>query len=171
MSPARGPAGSDRIIDDGAQRPGCPGSTNTSAHPEDGAGCFSRAVMYRLDNAAMRAVVVWQFEFPFSLSDSSVEKVMLHDVFNAVGGSVYELTNGHFLIGFTSVSDTREYNPRATSYAFEIATGEGNGKVDVKTRMLIPTPLQNVDRQNGYRFTPWHSVVGESSLSPFLGGR
>ena len=160
------------VIDDGAQRPGCPGSTNTSAHPEDGAGCFSRAVEYKLDFMRAKVSVVWQFEFPFGLDEASIEKVELHDVFNAVGGSVYELTNGHFLVGFTSVSDTRAYNPRATSYAFELATGDGDdGHVAVKTRMLIPTPLQNVDRQNGYRFVPWHSVTGEGSLSPFLGGR
>ena len=96
----------------------------------------------------------------------------MHDVFNAVGGSVYELTNGHFLVGFTSVSDTRAYNPRATSYAFELATGDGDdGHVAVKTRMLIPTPLQNVDRQNGYRFVPWRTINGERPSKPAVPSR
>ena len=120
----------------------------------------------------MIARVVWQFEFPYSLDTSTISEVEKHDLFNAVGGSAYQLSNGNFLIGFTSVSDNRKYDPAATSYAFELATGDGDdGHVAVKTRMLIPTPLQNVDRQNGYRFVPWHSVTGEGSLSPFLGGR
>ena len=113
------------VVDDGAQRPGCRGSSNGTT---DGAGCWSRVAQYNL-GADMIARVVWQFEFPYSLDTSSIKTVEERDLFNAVGGSVYQLSNGNFLIGFTSVSDNRKYDPAATSYAFEIAVSQ-NAEAD-----------------------------------------
>ena len=216
------------VVDDGAQRPGCRGSSNGTT---DGAGCWSRVAQYNL-GADMIARVVWQFEFPYSLDTSSIKTVEERDLFNAVGGSVYQLSNGNFLIGFTSVSDNRKYDPAATSYAFEIAVSQNaeaddaaaasaddalaasaaasnataanasasaldnataasnatagyaaasnatasnataaTSAVTIVAEMLIPTPIVNVDRQNGYRFVPWRTINGERPSKPAVPSR
>ena len=89
------------VIDDGAQRPSTRARPTRAARtPRTARAASRRAVEYKLDFMRKTVSVVWQFEFPFGLDEASIEKVELHDVFNAVGGSVYELTNTlvHFLV-------------------------------------------------------------------------
>ena len=42
------------------------------------------------------------------------------DLWNEIGGSVYKLANGHYLIGFMSVSAQELWDERATCLAFEV---------------------------------------------------
>ena len=118
------------------------------------ANCFSRVVMYALDDvnatadnatadnasanasASARAPpsklarVVWQYEFPLQLKWSNWSDVMATDVFNACGGSVYPLANGNHLVAFTALDRAaRAHNVSLvrTTYAWEIDFGSGAG--------------------------------------------
>ena len=43
--------------------------------------------------------------------------------------------------------------------------------VTIVAEMLIPTPIVNVDRQNGYRFVPWRTINGERPSKPAVPSR
>ena len=88
---------------------------------------------------------------------------MERDIWNEIGGSVYKLSNGNYLVGFTSVSGQEKYDLRATCYAFEVDVESGAA---VKTELKIPTPIKNQGEQYAYRFKPLQSIDGESSDCP-----
>ena len=107
----------------------------------------------------------WQFEVPYALNDRKEGDWAseTQDLWNEIGGSVYKLANGHYLIGFMSVSAQELWDERATCLAFEVDI-DGGGVV--KTELKIPTPIKNQGQQNGYRFKPWESIDGESATCP-----
>lgn len=144
------------MMDDGTDRPGCTVMRTGQ--------CFSRAIMYRLDREAMVARVVWQFEAPDDVSGAFVspqdmQAFSQRATWNEVGGSIYRLENGHYLVAFSSVEADDE-NPKGAASIFELDT---DGNRTLTTKIDIPTPLSNVGMQNGYRFTPWTSISGENS--------
>ncbi|KAH8047620.1 hypothetical protein JL720_16041 [Aureococcus anophagefferens] len=154
-------------MDDGTDRPGCTIMRTGQ--------CFSRAIMYRLDREAMVARVVWQFEAPDDVtglyrSPGDMQTFAQRSTWNEVGGSVYRLANGHYLVAFSSVESDDE-NPKGAASIFELDAGQQKGDstlgVDgnrtLATKLDIPTPLSNVGMQNGYRFTPWSSIGGEAA--------
>ena len=151
------PNGDVMLIDDGSDRAGCTKDVT--------GGCFSRAICYELNKKTRTARVRWQFEVPYLLSDASVGDwdIYERDVWNEVGGSVYRLSNGNYLVAFTSVSDQEAYDRKATCFAFEVDVDSGAA---IKTQLAIPTPRQDQGKQNGYRLKPWSSVSGESADSP-----
>ena len=150
------PNGDIMLIDNGGARPGCT--------LEKTGGCFSRAIAYELKDSGV-ARVRWQFEVPYALNDRKEGDWAseTQDLWNEIGGSVYKLANGHYLIGFMSVSAQELWDERATCYAFEVDI-DGGGVV--KTELKIPTPIKNQGQQNGYRFKPWESIDGESATCP-----
>merc|ERR1719478_1318649 len=114
------------MIDNGANRPGC-GAEQT-------AGCFSRALPYQLDKTTGPA------DDP--LNGSSVwHHAMQSDAFNLEGGSIRRLENGNYLFAFTSLDSGRLWNPRASSYIFEIDMD--SSKV-VFSKLTLPTPEYNI---------------------------
>lgn len=147
------------MMDDGTDRPGCTIMRTGQ--------CFSRAIMYRLDRDAMVARVVWQFEAPDDVtgayvSPADMESFSQKSAWNEVGGSVYRLENGHYLVAFSSVEADDE-NPKGAASIYELDT---DGNRTTTSKIDIPTPLTNVGMQNGYRFTPWAAISGESSTNP-----
>jgi hypothetical protein len=76
--------------------------------------------------------VVWQYEFPYQLDKTTgpaddpkngsavFEHAMESDAFNLEGGSIRRLANGNYLLAFTSLDDNRKWNPRGSSYIFEV---------------------------------------------------
>ena len=150
------PNGDIMLIDNGGARPGCT--------LEKTGGCFSRAIAYELKDSGV-ARVRWQFEVPYALNDRKEGDWAseTQDLWNEIGGSVYKLANGHYLIGFMSVSAQELWDERATCLAFEVDI-DGGGVV--KTELKIPTPIKNQGQQNGYRFKPWESIDGESATCP-----
>ena len=151
------PNGDVMLIDDGSDRAGCTKDVT--------GGCFSRAICYELNKKTRTARVRWQFEVPYLLSDADVGDwdIYERDVWNEVGGSVYRLSNGNYLVAFTSVSDQEAYDRKATCFAFEVDVDSGAA---IRTQLAIPTPRQDQGKQNGYRLKPWSSVSGESADSP-----
>ena len=148
------------MMDDGTDRPGCTIMRTGQ--------CFSRAIMYRLDREAMVARVVWQFEAPDDVtglyrSPEDMQTFAQRSTWNEVGGSVYRLANGHYLVAFSSVESDDE-NPKGAASIFEL---DVDGNRTLATKLDIPTPLSNVGMQNGYRFTPWSSIGGEAAGDPF----
>ena len=171
------PNGDVLLVDDGDDRPGCYALASRGY-----AGCFSRAIQYELDDAAGVARVRWQFEYPYQLNASSGEygashfvaradddytptpnadlaTVFTHDLFNWDGGSVARLADGHYLVAFTAVEATRDWNPSASMYAFEV---DGRGKA--LTMLVIPN---GDSTDGGYRLRAWSAIDGESPTSPF----
>lgn len=150
------------LVDDGDSRPGC---TNAVS-----AGCFSRVVEYELDAATSTARLVWQFEWGVELAggtNATWTEAMLHDGYNPVGGSVYELPSGHLLVGFTSVAAMqRKWNPKGTAPVFEFAPRDTGSGYDLVAKLLLPEPLANNGLQNAYRVVPWSQVHAESTARP-----
>ena len=133
------------LIDDGSSRPGC---TFASGY----AGCWSRAAIYELDEDAMTATLVWQFEDPRTLNFLTAKdataanatatanatntttddefaqvtyfetEVETRDLFNWDGGSVNRLEDGRILVAFTSPYDVR---PTDMRYSMEVGSGWG----------------------------------------------
>ena len=160
------------VIDDGASRPGC--------YELVTANCFSRAVMYEIDEAASTASVLWQFAYPFDVGTSTWGDVMADDVYNACGGSVDKLANGNYLVAFTGMSNKGEEGDdysevTRTALAWEIDAdagfpGEDDARVhgpQVRSALKIPIPHSNVGLQNGYRLVPWSNIAGESTDEPW----
>ena len=152
------------VIDDGDSRPGC-----TTAVP---AGCFSRVLQYTFDERRRTVNVAWQFEWGIDLvkakhdgvvdSEDNWSEAMLHDGYNPVGGSVYELHSGNLLVAFTSVAAMqRAWNPRGTAPIFEFQPNS-QGKYDLIAKLLLPEPLTNNGLQNAYRVVPWDKIHTES---------
>ena len=141
------------VVDDGASRPGC--------YEQETVDCFSRALMYKIDTDAKVARVVWQFSFPVGLGASRWNATALADApyYNNCGGSVDRLPNGHYLVAFTAVEATRDWNPSASMYAFEV---DGRGKA--LTMLVIPN---GDSTDGGYRLRAWSAIDGESPTSPF----
>ena len=159
------------FIDDGAGRPGCGISfDDNSIGNQD--GCFSRAVMYALNDDDDEAKIMWEFAWPYALTPTSTKAeyklAMHHDLFNTVGGSVYllrgdgglENSESRFLVGFTSVETNREYNPQGMLWLFEV-NDAGEATIAMSTPQ-IGAP-GNMD---AYRFKPWKSIAGESEDCP-----
>lgn len=143
------------LIDDGNDRPGCTVLRTGQ--------CFSRAIMYKLNRQNKTATVVWQFAYPDNIGDQrSFKNTSQIDSWNEVGGSVYRLDNGHYLIAFTSV-DADAVNPRGAAQIIELDT-DGN-RTTVAT-LDLPIPISDEGKQGGYRFVPWRSIAGETSARP-----
>ncbi|KAJ8605375.1 hypothetical protein CTAYLR_002380 [Chrysophaeum taylorii] len=143
------------LVDDGTDRPGCT-IARTGA-------CFSRAIVYELDRERGAVRVVWQFTYPEPLSNrtSMIETAQI-DTWNEVGGSAYRLSNGHYLVAFSSVAASKT-NPRGAAQVFEL---DVDGTHTATSFLQVPTPIGSEGMQNGYRFVPWHSISGESSTPP-----
>ena len=99
---------------------------------------------------------------------------MSADVFNECGGSIYRLANGNYLAAFTAnsaVSDDdandRNASKVRTTYAWEIDFDTDEKAPEVQAELIIPIPHDVAGKQDAYRFTPWGSVAGESTTSPF----
>lgn len=143
------------VIDDGTDRPGCT--------IERTGACFSRAVMYRLDRDAGAVALVWQFAYPDRVAQKDdFYRTSQVDTWNEVGGSLYRLENGNYLVAFSSVAAS-DVNPRGAAQIFEL---DLDGNSTAASYMEVPTPAANVGTQNGYRFVPWRSVAGETSIVP-----
>ena len=111
------------MMDDGTDRPGCTIMRTGQ--------CFSRAIMYRLDREAMVARVVWQFEAPDDVtglyrSPEDMQTFAQQSTWNEVGGSVYRLANGNYLVAFSSVESDDE-NPKGAASIFELDAGQQKG--------------------------------------------
>lgn len=143
------------LVDDGTDRQGCT--------VERTGACFSRAVMYRLDHEHGTVSLVWQFTYPDPITDEDKFLTTSQvDTWNEVGGSAYRLSNGHYLVAFSSVGAS-DANPRGASQIFEL---DVDGNRTATSLLEVPTPTANEGKQNGYRFVPWNSISGETSISP-----
>ena len=120
--------------------------------------------------------VVWQYEFPYQLDKTTgpsddpkngsavFEHAMESDAFNLEGGSIRRLANGNYLLAFTSLDDNRKWNPRGSSYIFEV---DMDGSKMVYSKLTLPTAEYDVGSQNAYRFVPWSAINDESESCPF----
>ncbi len=170
------------FVDDGAGRSGC-GVSFDDDDVGDQKGCFSRAVMYALDDDRNEAKIAWEFAWPYPLSaTASKEEWKLaeeHDMFNSVGGSVYLLRDdstsidsrsgdygSRFLVGFTSVETNRHYNSNGDMWLFEV------DESGVATCAMSTPAVGAPGEMQGYRFKPWKSIGGEGEVCPHhvLGG-
>ena len=97
---------------------------------------------------------------------------MAYDAYNQCGGSVYRLSNGHYLAAFTAsttLGGGREHDTDLvrTTYAWEIdVDGSDDGTPTIIASMKIPIPHSTAGDQNAYRLTPWSTVFGESTEDP-----
>ena len=123
---------------------------------------------------------MWEYEFPYQLGVNSWRKAMKDDTFNECGGSVYRLSNGHYLAAFTagSAAAAETFDERVrTAFAWELdvdsasasADGEGANSPNVVAQLAIPIPHSDAGKQNAYRFTPWSSVYGGAVRTRSLG--
>ena len=154
------------LLDDGTNRPGC-------AHATQYAGCWSRAVLYQLDFATMRAKLAWQFEAPFRLPNDDAtpfaktvwRHVMTHDEYNFDGGSVHPLESGRMLVGFTATYANRAYNRNASDLVWEVDPQLPDAE-SIKSVLVVPR--SGADTGEGlWRVVPWSSIAGENSERPF----
>ena len=171
------PNGDVLVVDDGDDRPGCTVDRRGQ--------CFSRVVCYALDSETMVASVRWQFEWPYALSDlaapperrrrlgrggdaaaapSDMAAVSERDAYSSVGGSVAPLSNGNYLVAFTSVDARATYDGRGAALAFEVDVEGGASAVST---LAVPTPLADQDKQGAYRLVPWDSIAKETNACPF----
>ena len=164
-SVAQLPDGDVILIDSGDDRAGCEADDGAYAR------CFTRAVRYRLDARGGTAKLVWQFAYPFELSNrtvdaagrASLKAALSRDAFNFDGGTVELLADGRYLVGFTNtVEGQRAWNPHGDMLLFEV-----DDAARVRAMMTVPRPTQTGGvRNGGYRTLPWESIGGESSQSP-----
>ena len=131
--------------------------------------CFSRVVCYALDAASKVARVRWQFEWPYGFADAdgaarSAMDVAARDAYSSVGGSVAPLANGNYLVAFTSVDARSADDARGSALAFEVDVAGGAAAV---SRLAVPTPLADQDKQGAYRLVPWDSIAAETHVCPF----
>lgn len=153
------------LLDDGNNRPGC-------AHFTDYAGCWSRAIMYRLDFDTMVARLAWQFEAPFRLpnDDSSIfsksvwRHVMTHDEYNFDGGSVHALESDRLLVGFTATFSSRAYNRNASDLIWEVDPALPDAE-SIKSVLVVPRSGQDTS-EGLWRAVPWRTIFGESKNCP-----
>ena len=159
------PNGNILMIDGGSNRPGCTLSTQK--------GCFSRAMMYKLDPLASIASVVWQFEFPYGLQNPSShletksevwKHAMTHDGFSINGGSARKLSNGHFLLAFPNLEKNRDWDPSGAGYAYEV---DMDAHDVILSKITFPTDSNNANGEDGFRLVPWDQIHRESSSCPF----
>ncbi|KAH8072835.1 hypothetical protein JL721_3485 [Aureococcus anophagefferens] len=155
------PNGDVLVVDDGDDRPGCAVDRRGQ--------CFSRVVCYALDAAAKVARVRWQFEWPYGFADAdgaarSAMDVAARDAYSSVGGSVAPLANGNYLVAFTSVDARSADDARGSALAFEVDVAGGAAAV---SRLAVPTPLADQDKQGAYRLVPWDSIAAETHVCPF----
>ena len=159
------PNGNILMIDGGSNRPGCTRSTQK--------GCFSRAIMYKLDPIASIASVVWQFEFPYGLQNPSShletksevwKHAMTHDAFSVNGGSARNLSNGHFLLAFPTLEQTRSWDPSGAGYAYEV---DMDAHDIIVSKITFPTDAHYPNGEYGFRLLPWDQVHRESTSCPF----
>ncbi|KAH8057252.1 hypothetical protein JL722_6901 [Aureococcus anophagefferens] len=154
------PNGDVLVVDDGDDRPGCAVDRRGQ--------CFSRVVCYALDAAAKVARVRWQFEWPYGFADADgaalAMDVAARDACSSVGGSVAPLANGNYLVAFTSVDARSADDARGSALAFEVDVAGGAAAV---SRLAVPTPLADQDKQGAYRLVPWDSIAAETHVCPF----
>ena len=159
------PNGNILMIDGGSNRPGCTLSTQR--------GCFSRAIMYKLDPLASIVSVAWQFEFPFGLQNPSShleskadvwKHAMTHDAFSVDGGSARKLSNGRFLLAFPSLEKTRDWDPSGAGYAYEV---DMDAHDVIVSKLTFPTDEGLSFAEGNFRLVPWGQVHRESSTCPF----
>lgn len=149
------PNGDVLVVDDGDDRPGCAADRRGE--------CFSRVICYALDAGTRIARVRWQFEWPFSLSGANAT-IDARDLYSSVGGSVAPLPNGNYLVAFTSVDDESTFDERGAAFAFEV---DAEGGATAVSRLAVPTPIADQDKQGSYRLVPWANLGGETASCPF----
>lgn len=160
------------VFDGGYGRPGCT-DTNTD-------GCFSRIAKYTLTAATKHAdataTLGYQFEYPVDVSAANgtattadgghaqYAKASLHDLYNPVGGSVYELESGAFLMSFAEgLANDRKYNLEGS-----IVTVEVDKHGDLVSLIEMPHSDESGDLSSmgSYRVKPWSTIGGESPQAP-----
>ena len=138
------------LVDDGRFRANCSSTDETQT-------CFSRAVEYRLDYDTMTATLIWEFEFPATVSAVGIHEAETEDVYNVAGGSVVKQANGHYFVAFNSVDD--DSGQGQPTLAFDV-----NPDGEYQTKFKLP----RVDRGCGsYRSMPSDSVNSESYDRPW----
>ena len=86
------------------------------------------------------------------------------DAYSSVGGSVAPLANGNYLVAFTSMDARQTYDARGTAFAFEV---DVQGGATALSKLAVPTPEADQDKQGSYRLVPWDSLGGERAACPF----
>ena len=171
--------GSLLVFDGGYGRPGCGDSNDAATKSVD--GCFSRVARYSLAEAASKhdaatATLEWQFEYPRSLEAGAnattsadgghalYEQAMLHDLYNPIGGSVYELDKGTFLLAFAEgLANDRKYNMEGSIVAVEV---DKHGNVDALVDVPHSVESGDLSSMGSYRVLPWATIAGETVQFP-----
>ena len=168
------------MMDDGTGRPGClEGDAADDQVSPAFVGCFSRAAIYSLDEAAGVAKLDWQFEIGADASSAQLDSgtadadqmtsVMTTGQYNWDGGSAYRLESGHVLVGVTSPYNGRGAGMRAYNANHSMTGWEVDEHAQVRAKLTIPHPYDQSKAKGGYRLLPWKSVGGESQDAPTSG--
>ena len=171
--------GSVVVFDGGYGRPGCGDSNDASAKSVD--GCFSRVARYTLKDAASKhdtatATLEWQFEYPLDVAaaanatttrdggHSKFSQAMLHDLYNPIGGSAYELEVGTFVVSFAEgLANDRKYNMEGSIVSAEV---DKHGAVASLVDVPHSTESGDLSSMGSYRLMPWGSISGETVQFP-----